>query len=101
MTALEDLDLAPQTDNGPLTSRRLAHRRWSAPCKSAGANAAWTIPGRTWTVFRSSKDELQALIETIVVPETWFFETGRRSTRSRRFVASNGCPRMPTDACAS
>ena len=90
------------------TSRRSARRRWSAPCRSASANAAWTTPARTWNAFARSKDELQALIETIVIPETWFFRDREAFAALVRFVHeewlpthADGCLRLLSLPCST
>jgi chemotaxis protein methyltransferase WspC len=47
---------------------------------------------------RSSKDELQALIETIVVPETWFFRDAAAFAALVRYVRDEWLP-AHTDGC--
>jgi len=57
---------------------------------------------------RASKDELQALIEAIVVPETWFFRDGAAFAALVRFVReewlpthADGCLRLLSLPCST
>src|SRR5450631_294261 len=49
-----------------------------------------------WQQLRSSNDELQELIETVVVPETWFFRDQEAFVALVRFVIEEWRPLHPT-----
>jgi chemotaxis protein methyltransferase WspC len=51
-----------------------------------------------WTEVRTSKDELQELIETVVVPETWFFRDPEAFSVLVRFVREEWLPTHRADA---
>jgi chemotaxis protein methyltransferase WspC len=55
-------------------------------------------PDAYWDRVRDSDAELQALIDTVVVPETWFFRDGQAFDTFRRFVRDEWLPAHPAGA---
>jgi chemotaxis protein methyltransferase WspC len=49
-------------------------------------------PAAYWDRVRDSEAELQALIDAVVVPETWFFRDGQAFDTFRRFVRDEWMP---------
>src|ERR1700726_4389667 len=49
-----------------------------------------------WQQVRSSKDELQELVEAVVVPETWFFRDREAFAALVRLVVEEWRPMHPT-----
>jgi chemotaxis protein methyltransferase WspC len=107
MTALEDFD-------------RLLKQTMGLDIASIGASALErAVQGRQRECnvddtrayldrVRASKDELQALIETIVVPETWFFRDRAAFAALVRFVReewlpthADGCLRLLSVPCST
>ncbi len=52
-------------------------------------------PHAYWELVRTSSVELQALIEAVVVPETWFFRDGEAFAALTRYAANEWLPAHP------